>query len=177
MGWTYGQPLGKNRAGFINPLAFEIRTDRRGLSTADEAASTLKAKRKGPPVIDVQGYSTIFVSFQCLFIFFLSSHCIMLGCQNGVFASNSSFLLLTLYLHNIIQCIFSQQFFCGMPIFWGQPLLVASSYYSKRILRSHPALTLISNPFLRTSHCKVMVHTTQNPFTEYWWRNDHSETN
>jgi len=55
MGWTHGQPLGKNRAGFVNPLSFEIRTDRRGLSTADETVNALKPKRKGPPVVDVQG--------------------------------------------------------------------------------------------------------------------------
>ncbi|XP_065057824.1 protein SON-like isoform X2 [Rhopilema esculentum] len=55
MGWTYGQPLGKNRAGFVNPLFFEIRTDRRGLTTAEDNVQTLKAKRKGPPVVDVKG--------------------------------------------------------------------------------------------------------------------------
>ena len=55
MGWTYGQPLGKSRAGFVNPLSFEIRTDRRGLSTAEETVNTMKPKRKGPPVVDVQG--------------------------------------------------------------------------------------------------------------------------
>ena len=55
MGWTHGQPLGKNRAGFLNPVTFEVRTDRRGLSTAEETEVTLKAKRKGPPVVEVQG--------------------------------------------------------------------------------------------------------------------------
>ncbi len=36
MGWKDGEGLGKNKEGVLNPLALDIKTDRKGLVSHDE---------------------------------------------------------------------------------------------------------------------------------------------
>eukprot|EP00794_Sanderia_malayensis_P000297 gene297-923_t len=55
MGWKRGEPLGKNRQGYINPIQLEVRTDRKGLATVDEDFSAPRNKKRPNSFFDVQG--------------------------------------------------------------------------------------------------------------------------
>lgn len=50
MGWQPGQVLGKRGEGYAEPIAVQVKIDRRGLSSNTEKATTKKTS-----VLDVQG--------------------------------------------------------------------------------------------------------------------------
>lgn len=61
MGWQPGQVLGKRGEGYAEPIAVQVKIDRRGLSSNTEKATTKKTS-----VLDVQGNGMSFEWYQHL---------------------------------------------------------------------------------------------------------------
>ena len=63
MGWRHGQPIGKNKEGYTEPIPVDVRFGRQGLCTREEKDrlnggsnnTRMKPMKKATPVKNIEG--------------------------------------------------------------------------------------------------------------------------